>query len=266
MSSAPRSASSRMFDGLTSRWTSPAACRASSAEAISATIRVVSSSGERPVLADAVVERLARHEAHRQEARAVDVARLDHVDQLRVVDLGGGARLAGEAAGRVLVAHEAGLEHLQRDDGPVLADRAENDAHPALAELLVDDVLAEGVARLQRCVGRLAPVRHAARIGAGRKKSPCAPGAWLGSRRRMAGRRLTAYYVVLVIAVAVVATLVLHRRPKEEPRARDRRRLRRHPGPGLPRRADRPAPVGPVRRPAAGGRLRGRQAALQERR
>ena len=124
------------------------------------------------MLADAVVERLARHVAHGQEARAVDVAGLDHVDQVRVVDLGGGARLAGEAAGRMLVAHEARLEHLQRDDGAVLADRAEDDPHPALAELLVDDVRAEGVARLQGPGVGLAPVRHAASIGAGRKKSP----------------------------------------------------------------------------------------------
>ena len=56
-----------------------------------------------------------------------------------------------------------------------------------------------------------------ARIGASRKKSPCAPGPGLGSHRRMAGRRLTAYYVVLVIAVAVVATLVLSAGAKEEP-------------------------------------------------
>ena len=33
----------------------------------------------------------------------------------------------------------------------------------------------------------------------------------------MAGRRLTAYYVVLVIAVAVVATLVLSAGSEEEP-------------------------------------------------
>ena len=218
MSSAPRSASSRMFDGLTSRCTRPAACSASSAEAISATIRVDVLERQRPVLADAVVERLARHVVHGQEAGAVDVAGLDHVDQLRVVDLGGGARLAGEAAGRLVVAHEARLEHLQRHDRPVLVDRAEDDPHPALAELLVDDVRAEGVARLQRPRVGLAPERHGASIGVGWKKKPnWVQVARLGSHRRMAGRRLTAYYVVLVIAVAAVATLVLSAGAKEEP-------------------------------------------------
>ena len=223
----------------------------------------MSSSGSGPCSLDAVVERLARHVVHGQEAGAVDVARLDHVDQLRVVDLGGGPRLAGEAAGRLVVAHEARLEHLQRHDHPVLVDGAEDDPHSALPELLVDDERAEGVARLQRPRVGLAPQRHGASIGVIGRKSPT------GSRRevRLApenGRtppdRLLRGTRHRGRGGGDARAL---RRRQGGAGARDRRRLRRHPGPGLPGRADRPAPVGPVRRPRAGGRLRGRQAPLQ---
>ena len=54
----------------------------------------------------------------------------------------------------------------------VLADRAEDDPHPALAELLVDDVLAERVARLQRAWVGLAPERHRPSIGRQPEKKP----------------------------------------------------------------------------------------------
>ena len=125
----------------------------------------MSAIGSGPLLARCGRRATAGHVAHGEEARAVDVAGLEHVDQMRVDDLGRGARLAGEAPGRVLVGDQPRLEHLQRDDGAVLADRAEHDPHPALAQRLVDEVLAERVARLQRPRVRLAPQRHGASIG-----------------------------------------------------------------------------------------------------
>ena len=82
----------------------------------------------------------------------------------------------------------------------------------------------------------------------------------------MAGRRLTLYYFGAArSSVAVVATVVLTAGAKEEAEPGDRRRLRRLPGPGLPRRADRPPPVRPVRQPPARRRLGRRQAALRGR-
>ena len=92
-------------------------------------------------------EVLAAHEAHREEERAVELARVVDRDHVRVVERRRQARLAQEAVAEVGVARQLGHEHLQ-GDGPaeVHVLGAEHDAHAAAAELIAEAIAAEPVA------------------------------------------------------------------------------------------------------------------------
>ena len=81
----------------------------------------------------------------------------------------------------------------------------------------------------------------------------------------MAGRRLTAYYVVLVIAVAAVATLVLSAGAEEEPEPAIAGGYDVTQGQACLGEQFDLRQSGQFVEPAAGRRLRGRQAALQGR-
>ncbi len=56
--------------------------------------------------------------AHREEERAVLVARLEDRDDVRVVEGGGDSRLPEEALAEAAVPRELGRDHLERDLAP----------------------------------------------------------------------------------------------------------------------------------------------------
>ena len=111
---APVSRSSRTFDGLTSRWTSPRACAASSA---SATCDAIASA--RPARAARRSGGAPRgrplDEAHRDEQPVVDLPRLVDGNDVRVVEGRGDPRLAEEPLAKDLVLGIPLGEQLQRD-------------------------------------------------------------------------------------------------------------------------------------------------------
>ena len=69
----------------------------------------------RRLLADHVAQGVAGDVLHGQEDDAVVVALVVDADDVRVVELGGGPRLAHEALGEVVVVTQTGVHHLDRD-------------------------------------------------------------------------------------------------------------------------------------------------------
>ena len=95
----------------------------------------------------AVVQRLALEQLHRDEALPLDlVDRVDGAD-VRMVERGGGPRLALEARLGIAVARPLGREKLERHGAPELQVLgAVDDAHAAGPELLDDLVVQDGAA------------------------------------------------------------------------------------------------------------------------
>ena len=92
----------------------------------------------------------------------VGLAGLEHRHEVRLADLGRGARLLLEAPPEDGVLDQLEAHHLERDDRAVgLARRLEDEPHAALAEQLVEPVRAECVARLELAPGTFAHERHA---------------------------------------------------------------------------------------------------------
>ena len=89
--------SSRMLAGFTSRWKSPAACRASSPSATSVQILIATSRLEHAVALELVVERAARDQPLRQVREALVLTGVEHRDHVRVGQPLRNARLALEA-------------------------------------------------------------------------------------------------------------------------------------------------------------------------
>ena len=85
-----------MFEGLRSRWTIPASCSASSPAPTCCVYVAVSREVERAVV-EHLVERLPVDVLRREEAAPVGLARLEHRHEVRLADLGRGARLLLEA-------------------------------------------------------------------------------------------------------------------------------------------------------------------------
>ncbi len=88
-----------------------------------------------------VAQGVARHVLHGQEDGAIVLSLVEHLDDVRVGQPGGGPRLAGEAGDEVRVFGERGVHHLERDravesgvGGPV--DRG----HAPARNPLVDEV------------------------------------------------------------------------------------------------------------------------------
>ena len=83
----------------------------------------------------------ARDEAHVEEQPAVDLAEVVQRDDVRVLQLRGGVRLAAEALPEHLVAREVVGQQLE-GDGPAAAgvEGAVHGAHAAAAELVLDPV------------------------------------------------------------------------------------------------------------------------------
>ena len=249
MSSAPRSASSRMFDGLTSRWTRPAACSASSAAAISADDPRHVGERQRAVLARCG----RRATCPRRSAWPGSPCRRRRPPRSRRSGAGGRPRPRraprGRSGGRVLVAHEARLEHLQRDDRAVLADRAErrSPSRPRRAARRSGTRRSASPGCRVRRV-RLAPQRHVASIGGGRTKAHrsgpvrLAPGV---ARRRLDRLLRRARH-----RGAIVATLVLSAGSRSEPEPAIAAATTSAPGPGRAWAGRSTCASGPVRRPA----------------
>ena len=89
---------------------------------------------------DDLAERAALHELHRDPGRRVDLADVVDGHHVGVIELRCGARLAEEA--RAGVAPVVGLHQDLEGDPPVqaLVVRAEDAAHAALADGLLDEV------------------------------------------------------------------------------------------------------------------------------
>ena len=109
-----------MLWGLMSRWTMPAPWSASSPAATSEMTRTSSATPERRRLRDAIAERAPGDVVDRQVVAPVRLGGLDDRDEMRVVHLGGGARLLAEPVLEDEIAGELDLEHLQRDLAAVL--------------------------------------------------------------------------------------------------------------------------------------------------
>ena len=84
-----------------SRWMTPAECRASSALATSAAIRAVSDSSSGPSAAIRSASEPPSHQLEGHEAAIGVRTDVEHLDDMRVVDRRGGARLALEASQEV---------------------------------------------------------------------------------------------------------------------------------------------------------------------
>ena len=126
----PRSSSSRL-PGLTSRWTTPASCAASSATAASRSQRSAVSGGIRSPL-QPVGDRAAAEQLHDHERAAVVLADVVDRDDVRVVgEPCGGARLALEAAAGALVLGEMGGEELDRHGAASSSSCGLPDARPS---------------------------------------------------------------------------------------------------------------------------------------
>jgi hypothetical protein len=97
-----------------------------------------------PFAVEARAQSLAVNELHRDEVRAVFVADFVDGDDVRVVQGGGGRRLALEAAQSVFALREFGGEDFERGGTAQVRVLREIDfAHPARAELRADFVTAE---------------------------------------------------------------------------------------------------------------------------
>ena len=105
--------------------------------------------GERTVALEPVGERLALDEARGEVVQPVRLARVDDLDEVRVVELRGDASLALEAAAKGLVAGELAAEDLERGDSAGEPIRPEDDPHAALAERRDEAVRPEPVARVE---------------------------------------------------------------------------------------------------------------------
>ncbi len=150
VSNAEPSSSIITFEGLTSRCTSPAPCRASRAEPTCATTRTTSSSGSGALASQPVLQRPAPHERDGQVRAPVDLPGVHDRDEMAVPDLAGGPGLVHEPAPVGLVVRELVAQDLQRDDDPVgPALGPVHDAHAALAEDVPQLVGAEVVPGLE---------------------------------------------------------------------------------------------------------------------
>ena len=152
------------FDGLRSRWID--AARVQRRE------RVQHAEPDRHGLGDAhrallqaLRQRRALEQLHGDEQVALVFADFVDLADVRMVDAGRRARLAPEALARRLVLRQR-RHRLQRDRAmELLVARGIDDAHPALAELALDRVVA--VARGQP-IAAVATSRGTGRLGSGR--------------------------------------------------------------------------------------------------
>ena len=124
------------FAGLMSRWITPATCAyASASQIFSATSTACGSGGEAAARAHEVLERPPLDELHHDELRLAVGAGVVDADDVRVVQAGGGLRLAAEAVDEARIACELRQQDLDRDgaveDG---VDPAVHLAHAAGAD------------------------------------------------------------------------------------------------------------------------------------
>ena len=96
---------------------------------------------QRPELADQRAHVAAADVPHRDEQHAARLAGLEDRDDVRVIDRGGGPRLADESLPERVVGGQRRRQDLQRDR-PVepLVVRAEHHGHAALADLLLEQI------------------------------------------------------------------------------------------------------------------------------
>jgi hypothetical protein len=127
-----------MFPGFTSRWTSPAACAASSASADLGDEGHCARRLQPSFAAQELAKVRSVDVGEREVEPAVLLARGDRPDDVRVVERGRQLRLAEETAPEALVARQRGLEELERDPPPGLVLGKEDRAHRAAADLRPD--------------------------------------------------------------------------------------------------------------------------------
>ena len=131
---------SRMFSGLMSRWTTPCWWAYSSAAGRLGGDPERGVHRELPLPAEPVAEALALDERHGEPEPAVGLARVEHGEDVRMLQPGGEADLPLEPLGA-----EAGgqvqMEHLERDR-PVVPEvlRQPDRGHAAAAELALEGV------------------------------------------------------------------------------------------------------------------------------
>ncbi len=110
------SASTRTLWGFRSRWTIPRAC--ANRTPVEDLADDLDRLGRREAALDQVLERGALHVLHRDEVAALVLAAVIDRDDVRVLEAGGGLRLAAEALDELLVGSEALVEELEGDLAP----------------------------------------------------------------------------------------------------------------------------------------------------
>ena len=101
---------------------------------------------KRGLLEDHLIQRLAAQDFHHHEVEPErGDAEVDHLDHVRVIDLGGGLGLPAQALGELPIARHLPVEELDRVLDPEdLVGRPVDAGHPALAEALADHVAIDG--------------------------------------------------------------------------------------------------------------------------
>ena len=117
--------------------------------------------GQLPLAPEPVAEALALDERHGEPEAAVGIARIEHGEDVGVLQPGGELDLAEEAVGPERRG-ELGVEHLERDRAVVLdVLRQEHRGHPTAAELALERVAAaQAFLKLRAEVGHARPVRE----------------------------------------------------------------------------------------------------------
>ena len=152
------SSDSRMFSGLTSRWTSPARCAAESALSTDSMTDTASATSRRPRSRSRSRKRAAVDQLHDEEhvraAGAVIDALVVHRDGVQVGEPRGRPGFAGEAIGEGGVRRQGGRHDLDRHQ-PVepLVDGGVHGRHPAAGDPVDDAVPALEFAADQRVRG-----------------------------------------------------------------------------------------------------------------
>src|SRR5207342_1072697 len=106
--------SNRMLPGLTSRWTTPAACAASSASATPREHRDRLRRRERAVPAQPLIQASTGQVSHRDEQPALTLTRGVHRDNRRMLKLRYELAFQQKPAPEPIVAGQLGTDHLHR--------------------------------------------------------------------------------------------------------------------------------------------------------
>ncbi len=170
------SSSTMTLCGLKSRWMTPRLWAKRAARRTWMVMSIARPGSSGPSSRDQLLERAALEELHRDVVGAVELAAVEDLDDVGVLQAGGGARLAAEALDELRVGGEAAVEDLQRDLAAELGVLGAVDVgHAAAADALDDRVaLVDDLALAEALAQRVVRVSHPG--------PPASP--WRSARRR----------------------------------------------------------------------------------